>query len=80
MKFEIKFLILINFSIEYITIPFTCSVKNIENNLSPSEFISRIFSIDLITKINIGTPNQNLNFYLDFNSYFSYILNSNLIF
>ena len=78
MKFEITFLILINFSIEYITIPFTCSVKNIENNLSPSEFISRIFSIDLITKINIGTPNRNLNFYLDFNSYFSYILNSNL--
>ena len=78
MKFKITFLILINFSIEYITIPFTCSVPNIENNLSPTDFMSKLFSIDLITKIKIGTPNQNLYFNLDFNSYITYILNSNL--
>ena len=78
MKFKITFLILINFSIEYITIPFTCSVPNIENNLSPTDFMSKLFSIDLITKIKIGTPNQNLYFNLDFISYITYILNSNL--
>ena len=78
MKFKITFLILINFSIEYITIPFTCSVPNIENNLSPTDFVSKLFSIDLITKIKIGTPNQNLYFNLDFISYITYILNSNL--
>jgi hypothetical protein len=38
----------------------------------------RMFSNELTTKIKIGTPNQNLNFYLDFNSYITYILNSNL--
>ena len=78
MKFQITFLILINFSIEYITIPFTSSLTNIENNLSPTEFMLRMFSNELTTKIKIGTPNQNLNFYLDFNSYITYILNSNL--
>ena len=79
MKFKITFLILINFSIEYITIPFTSSLTNIENNLSPTEFMLRMFSNELTTKIKIGTPNQNLNFYLDFNSYITYIGFSTLL-
>ena len=77
MEFIILF-ILINFSIEYLTIPFTSTLSNIKDNLSPNEFMQNMYSNDLIIKIKIGTPYQDLNFFLDFNSYFTYILNSNL--
>ena len=77
MEFILLF-ILINFSNQYLTIPFTSTLSNIKDNLSPNEFMLTMFSNDLITKIKIGTPYQELNLFLDFNSYFTYILNPNL--
>ena len=71
-------LVLINFSIEYVTIPFTSTLSNIKDNLSPNEFMLNMYSNDLITKIKIGTPYQELNLFLDFDSYLTYFLNPNL--
>ena len=78
MKLNILFLILIEISYEYIVIPFNSSLSNIEDNLSPTQFAKKMLNNFMTTNIKIGTPNQNLNFFIDFHSYHSYILDLNL--
>ena len=61
----------------YIIIPFTSDMSKIPNDLSPKELMNKIIFNDLYTNINIGTPSQSLNFYINFNSYHTYILSYN---
>ena len=69
------FFLLYNFiyNIEVI-IPFTSKISEISNNLSPIDFIKSLISNELYTNISIGTPPQNLNFTIDFNTYHTYII------
>ena len=69
------FFLLYNFiyNIEVI-IPFTSKISKISNNLSPIDFITNLISNELYTNISIGTPPQNLQFILDFNTYHTYII------
>ena len=78
MQLSLIFLYLINLSYEYIIIPFKSSLSNIEDNLTPSQFMNKMLYNDITTNIKIGNPYQNLNFFLDFTSYHSYVLDSNL--
>ena len=52
-------------------------MSKIPNDLSPKELMNKIIFNDLYTNINIGTPSQSLNFYINFNSYHTYILSYN---
>ena len=78
MQLSLIFLYLINLSYEYVIIPFKSSLSNIEDNLTPSQFMNTMLYNNITTNIQIGNPYQNLNFFLDFISYHSYILDSNL--
>ena len=78
MKLKILLLYLINLSYEYLIIPFKSSLSNIEDNLLPNQFMNKILYNDMTTNIKLGNPYQNLSFCLDFNSYFSYVLNPDL--
>jgi len=68
------FFILISFSFEYIIIPFSSQLSNIEQNLSPSNFINAMANNELYTNINIGTPYQSIKMCINFNSFHTYIL------
>ena len=61
----------------YIIIPFTSEMSKIPNDLLPKDLMDKIIFNDLYTNINIGTPSQSLNFYINFNSYHTYILKYN---
>ena len=57
-----------------IVIPFYSKISEISENLSPEEFISSLTFNQLYTKIKLGTPQQNLDFLIDFDSYNTYII------
>ena len=80
INFNVKDLLFI-FSLLYnfiynieVIIPFISKISKISNNLSPIDFMRSLISNELYTNISIGTPPQNLQFTLDFNTYHTYII------
>jgi hypothetical protein len=78
MEFYI-FFILISFSFEFIIIPFSSELSNIEKDLQPSSFIYALTNNELYSNINIGTPNQTLKVCINFKSFHTYILQKQTI-
>ena len=77
MKFSnFLFFIQILYSFEFIVIPFKSDLTTISNDLSPENLIKKLMSNDIYTEINIGTPSQQLSFFINFGSYHTYILNN----
>jgi hypothetical protein len=77
MKFwNFLFFIQILYSFEFIVIPFKSDLTTISNDLSPENLIKKLMSNDIYTEINIGTPSQQLSFFINFGSYHTYILNN----
>ena len=62
-----------------IIIEFNSTLSEIPNNLSPIDFITSLISNELYVNLNIGSPPQNLDFLIDFDSYHTYILKDNII-
>ena len=56
MQLSLIFLYLINLSYEYVIIPFKSSLSNIEDNLTPSQFMNKMLYNDITTNIKIGNP------------------------
>ncbi len=78
MEFYIFFL-LISYSFEFIEIPFSSELSNIEKDLQPSRFIYTMINNELYSNISIGTPNQSLKICINFNSFHTYILQKQTI-
>ena len=62
------------FSIQFISIPFKNDIVSIPNDLSPQDLIKHLIQNEIYTEVNIGNPNQKLTFFINFNSYHTYIL------
>ena len=60
-----------------IIIPFNSTFSQIPRNLTPINFITSLIENELYTNFDIGTPFQNLDFLIDFNSYHTYIMKDN---
>ena len=63
---------LYNFS--EIVIPFISKISEIPDNQTPEEFMRSLSFNQLYSKIKIGTPPQNLDLLLDFETYNTYII------
>ena len=62
-----------------IIIEFNSTLSGIPKNLTPLQFLNSLLSNELQINLNIGTPSQNLDFLLDFDSYHTYITKDNNI-
>ena len=73
--FEFILIILFNlFQNVEIIIPFNSSLSKIPKNLTHRDFMDSLITNKLVTNINIGTPPQNFDFLLDFDSYLTSVL------
>ena len=71
-----KFIFILQFifSIQFISIPFKNDITSIPNDLYPQDLIKHLIQNEIYTEINIGEPNQKLTFFININSYHTYIL------
>ena len=76
-----KFLILIIFLYLFkffnsseIVIPFHSKLSEIPKDLKPQDFIHYLTSNELYSKVQIGTPPQELDFLIDFENYNTYVV------
>ena len=71
-----KFIFILQFifSIQFISIPFKNDINSIPNDLYPQDLIKHLIQNEIYTEINIGQPNQKLTFFININSYHTYIL------
>ena len=71
-----KFIFILQFifSIQFISIPFKNDITSIPNDLSSQDLIKHLVQNEIYTEVNIGNPNQKLTFFININSYHTYIL------
>ena len=60
-----------------IIIEFNSTLSQIPNDLRPIDFFDSLMSNEIYININIGNPPQNLDFLIEFDSYYTYILKNN---